>query len=139
MFQARILGDKRILPNDVRLPDRTGEEMNGEVITYTLSPEELEKYKTKPDEIAFKQRNLGTWKKNEPVEVLSELKKTWHVDEIKRFCKMWKDDLSISEIAKEMKSEDIDEITLLIIDCKRKGLIDRRRNGINGGGSKYMG
>jgi hypothetical protein len=128
-MQATIPGNRSYIgQGGVRLPDRSGENVNGEVVTYTLSPEELEKYNTKPNHVGVKQRNLTRWSKEQPVEILEDLKRSWYSDEINRFCLMWKEGICITKIAKELK-KDVDEVGLLVIHCKRQGVIENRPGG----------
>lgn len=104
------------------------ENVIGEVVTYTLSPEELEKYNTKPNHAGVKQRNLTRWSKEQPIEILEDLKRSWYQDEINRFIKMWNSSDCITKIAEKLK-KDVDDVALLVIHCKRKRLIENRLGG----------
>jgi hypothetical protein len=129
-MQATIQGNRTYFGQGVRLPDRSGENVNGEVVTYTLSPEELEKYNSpsKLNIVAIKQRNMTRWEKDKPIVILEDLKRSWYSDEINRFSLMWKEGICITKIAEEMK-KDIDEVGLLVIHCKRQGVIENRPGG----------
>jgi hypothetical protein len=132
-MQATALGYK--VGQGVKLPDRAGENVNSEVKEYKLSPEELEQYRTgsKTNEVALKQRNLTRWSKDKPHEACQDLNRNWYPDEITRFIKMWNAGDCITKIATELK-KDVDEVTLLIIDQKRKGRIEDRLGGAYGRG-----
>jgi 16S rRNA C967 or C1407 C5-methylase (RsmB/RsmF family) len=115
------------------IPAKKRENVIGEVVTYTLSPEELEKYNTKPNQVEAKQRNLTRWSKEKPIEILEDLKRSWYPDEISRFIKMWNAGECITKVASELK-KDVDEVALLVIDQKRKGAIEIRSSGAYGRG-----
>lgn len=127
-MQATIPGNRSNVGEGIKFPNRSGENMSSEVVTYTLSPEELEKYNTKPNHVGVKQRNLTRWSKEKPIEILADLKRNWYQDEINRFIRMWNSGDCITMMAEELK-KDVDEIALLIIDQKRKGCIDDRPGG----------
>jgi hypothetical protein len=133
-MQATALGYKS--SQGVRLPDRAGENVNGDVKEYKLSPEELEQYRSgsKTNEVALKQRNLTRWSKDKPYEVCTDMNRNWYQDEITRFIKMWNAGDCITEVAAELKKE-VDEVALLVIDQKRKGRIEDRPGGAYGRGS----
>jgi hypothetical protein len=132
-MQATISGNRKMVGDGIRFPDRSGENLNSEVKKYKLSPEELERYRTKPNEVALKQRNLTRWRKEKPYEACADLHRNWYPDEITRFIKMWNAGHCITKIAAEFK-RDVDEVALLIIDRKRKGRIEDRPGGAYGRG-----
>lgn len=63
--------------------------------------------------------------------VCEEIDMVWDEQDIKEFERMWKEGLSIEDIAKSF-DRDPDEVGLLIIDRSRKGMIQRRKGGLNG-------
>lgn len=130
-MQVTIPGNRKMVGDGIRFPDRAGENVNGEVITYKLSPEELEEYNTKPNHVALKQRNLTRWSKDKPYEVCADLNRNWYPDEVTRFIRMWNAGDCITKVVEEFK-KDVDEVALLIIDQKRNGRIEDRPGGAYG-------
>ena len=68
-------------------------------------------------------------KRKNIVIVCEELDHTWDESEIKHFCKLWKEDISIWEM-EEIFQRPQAEIALVIIDQEIKGNIQPRKMGL---------
>ncbi|MEW9702852.1 helix-turn-helix domain containing protein [Paenibacillus sp. SI8] len=60
-----------------------------------------------------------------------EMNMIWDDPDVLAFESMWKEGLSIDDIAKSF-GRDIDEVALLVMDRARKGYIGKRPNGAYG-------